>query len=192
MCLLVRDARQFGDHSFNPGLEDFFQDIKRQPAAVLVPVIAHEREATILLTERTYDLPSHPGQIAFPGGARDGEEDPSTCALRESQEEIGLEPSTVTMLGSLPSRTSSSSFRVHTLVGRITGTDDLTPDPSEVASIFAVSFAELFDDSRWEDREVRFAGRKRRLSPHFDHDGHTIWGLTGRLTRDLLTAIRNQ
>ncbi len=163
---------------------------EQRSAAVLAAIFRRDGADQLLFTERRADLPKHPGQIAFPGGARDGEEGPLTCALRESHEEIGLEPATVTVLGALPNLTSSSSYRVHTIVGRIMGMDDLTPDPAEVVSIFAAPFEELFDDSRWEDREVVFGGRERRLSPHFDHGGHTIWGLTGRLTQDLIAAIR--
>lgn len=163
---------------------------EQRSAAVLAAIFRRDGADHLLFTLRRADLPEHPGQIAFPGGARDGEEGPLACALRESHEEIGLDPATVTVLGALPNRTSSSSYRVHTIVGRITGTADLTPDPAEVAEIFAVPFEELFDDSRWEDREIEFAGGERRLSPHFDQDGHTIWGLTGRLTLDLIATIR--
>lgn len=159
-------------------------------AAVLIPLFRRADADWILFTLRRNDLPHHPGQVSFPGGRRDQEEDPITCALRECQEEIGQVPVEVELLGSLPPRTSSSSFRVHTLVGRIPDPADLRADPNEVESILHVPVGELFDRARWEDREYH-GGRQQRTSPHFDHGPHTIWGLTGRLTIDLLDRVRS-
>jgi 8-oxo-dGTP pyrophosphatase MutT (NUDIX family) len=159
-------------------------------AAVLAAIFARDGEDWLLFTERRADLPSHPGQVSFPGGAREGDEDPATCALRESAEEIGLDASAVTWLGALGNRTSTSTFRVHPLVARIAESTSLTPDPREVASIFAIPLATLLMEERWEDREHETATSRHRPSPHFGHEGQIIWGLTGRLTRDLLAAIR--
>ncbi len=132
--LPVRDARQFGDHSFNPGLEDYFNNIKRQPAAVLVPVIAHEREATILLTKRANDLPSHPGQIAFPGGKIEaGDDSVEAAALREAQEEIGLLPGHVEVLGRGPDYLTGSGFHIAPVLGLVAPGAELTLNPREVA-----------------------------------------------------------
>lgn len=159
-------------------------------AAVLAPVFRRAGEDWLLLTQRPTDLAQHPGQIAFPGGQRDGDENPITCALRECHEELGQASADVTLLGCLPMRTSSSAFRVIAFVGRIPDPVDLQPDPSEVAAILEVPLGELLDQARWEDREYQTSQRRYRASPHFDHGEHTIWGLTARLTTDLLDAVR--
>jgi|ETNmetMinimDraft_15_1059895.scaffolds.fasta_scaffold51474_2 8-oxo-dGTP pyrophosphatase MutT (NUDIX family) len=161
----------------------------QRPAAVLAPIFAREGEDWLLFTERRADLPLHPGQISFPGGAREADEDPVACARRESAEEVGLQTESVELLGALPNHTSTSLFRVHTIVGRIGDPENLKPNPREVASIFAVPFAELLVDDRWEEREYDTTVRRYGPSPHFVHERHLIWGLTGRLTRELLAAV---
>ena len=158
-------------------------------AAVLAALFRRQGRDWLLFTERRADLPQHPGQISFPGGAREGEESPVTCALRETEEEVGLRGSCVTLLGGLPTRISTSSYRVHALVGRFDGDVELIPDAREVASILTVPVSELLDESRWSERE--YHGRHGTWrTPQFFHGSHEIWGLTGRLTRDLIAAIR--
>jgi 8-oxo-dGTP pyrophosphatase MutT (NUDIX family) len=132
----------------------------------------------------------HPGQISFPGGQRDNQESPLECALRECQEEIGQEPSQVLILGALGARRSSSDFHVQPVIGRIPNPIDLRPDPREVTSILSIPLRELLEESRWENREHTTPERSYRETPHFDHGDHTIWGLTGRFTTELLAAIR--
>ena len=163
----------------------------QRDAAVLAPIFGRGGEDWLILTERRGDLPQHPGQISFPGGAREGDEDPVRCALRESEEEIGIRPDAVVLLGALPSRTSSSAFRVHALVGRVPERVDLRPDPREVSALLEVRWAELLDEERWTERTHRTGGRTYRSSPHFAHGSHVIWGLTGRLIRDLVAAVRS-
>lgn len=159
-------------------------------AAVLAGLFRREGQDWLLFTERHADLPQHPGQISFPGGAREGEESPVSCALRETEEEVGLRGDCVTLLGALPTRISTSYYRVHALVGRFNGDVDLRPDSREVASILTVPLSELMDESRWSERE--YTGREGIWrTPQFFHESHEIWGLTGRLTRDLIAAIRS-
>lgn len=159
-------------------------------AAVLAPIFRRLNEDWLLLTQRRADLPHHPGQISFPGGQRDNQESPLECALRECQEEIGQEPSKVLVLGALLPRRSSSDFHVQPIVGRIPDPVGLRPDPREVTSILAVPLRELLEENRWENREHTTPERSYRETPHFDHGDHTIWGLTGRFTTELLAAIR--
>ena len=159
-------------------------------AAVLAPIFRRRNEDWLLLTQRRADLPHHPGQISFPGGQRDNQESPLECALRECQEEIGQEPSQVLILGALVARRSSSDFHVQPIIGRIPDPIDLRPDPREVTSILSIPLRELLEESRWENREHTTPERSYRETPHFDHGDHTIWGLTGRFTTELLAAIR--
>ena len=159
-------------------------------AAVLAPILSIDGEDHVLFTERRADLPEHPGQIAFPGGARDGVESPTECALRESMEEIGLPPSAVTILGAVANQSSSSKFRVHAIVGRVRSEITLRPDPREVESMFTVSFTELMTTSNWQSRAYRTATGWTSSTPHFQAGKHLIWGLTGRLAKDLVDTAR--
>src|SRR5262249_37195333 len=109
-----------------------------KPAAVLVPVV--DRAApTVILTQRTADLPSHPGQIAFPGGKIDaGDDTPAGAALREADEEIGLAPALIEPLGYLDLYLTFSGFRILPTVARIAPDFALTPNRFEVAEVFEV------------------------------------------------------
>ncbi len=151
-------------------------------AAVLIPVVA-EPEPMLLFTVRTQTLPSHKGQISFPGGSVDPS-DPTTeaAALREAEEELGLAPSAVRILGELDTvLTYVSGFIVSPFVGWIDKRPSLAPNPTEVAQVLQVPLAHLTDQIRAE--------------PGFSHGGRTypteawiwrgsvIWGFTARLLR---------
>src|SRR6267154_4336856 len=111
--------------------------IAAKPAAVLIPVV--DRSApTVILTQRTADLPSHPGQIAFPGGKIDGEETPAGAALREAEEEIGLTPALVETLGYLDLYLTFSGFRILPTVARVAPGYALTLNRFEVSEAFEV------------------------------------------------------
>src|SRR5205823_3768089 len=123
-------------------------------------------------------------QISFPGGAREGDEGPLACALRECREELGLDEG-IAVFGGLPCRQSSSGFRVHPVVGYIPDPAGLRPDPAEVARLLVVPLAALRVESAWEERAPLDASRPSHpSSPHFTIRGDVIWGLTGRITWD--------
>jgi 8-oxo-dGTP pyrophosphatase MutT (NUDIX family) len=159
-------------------------------AAVLAPILGRGGEERLLVTERRADLPDHPGQVAFPGGAREGDEDPVACALREAREEVGIEPATVEVLGRLPDRVSIAGYMVAAFVGRIPAPASVAFDRREVERVCEIPLALLLDESRWryEDRKTPF-GEFRRV-PFFDWDGPVLWGLTGMFVRDLLPHLR--
>lgn len=162
-----------------PGLRD---------AAVLAPLFADDDGDALLFTQRRADLSSHAGEMSFPGGGREGNEDALACALRESNEEVGLDPAAVQVLGCLPERISIAGFLVHVFVGRIPSADDLVIDPGEVESIVPIPLAALRQRDRWEWRVL--SGRRLRSPiPFFEWRGHTLWGLTAMLTVDLLERI---
>jgi len=157
-------------------------------AAVLALLLAREDGDRLLLTERRDDLPDHPGQVAFPGGAREGDEDALACALREAEEEVGIPAASVEVLGRLPDRVSVAGFLVAAFVGRIAPPATFRPDPREVKRVFEVPFALLREESRWryEDRTTPM-GRFPRV-PFFEGEGPRLWGLTAMFVRDLLEA----
>ena len=161
-----------------------------QRAAVLVPIIDDGDPVRLLLTRRTDDLPTHRGQVAFPGGFMDsGEHDPVQTALREAEEEVGLLRERVEILGSLDDHIArTATVAVTPIVGRIIDLPPLTPGTGEVARIFTIPLEDLANPDRWSERTERARGRTYRVAA-FDHEGETLWGLSGRITLQLLELL---
>ncbi len=147
-------------------------------AAVLVPFVAHAEEPTLLLTLRTPHLRSHAGQVSFPGGRCEEEDDgPVGTALREAREEIGLDASRVEVLGVLDSYETITGFRVCPVVGFVTPGFSLEPDHNEVAEVFELPARLVLDRERWVERHVHYRGRERCFY-ELDWDGKHVWGAT--------------
>jgi 8-oxo-dGTP pyrophosphatase MutT (NUDIX family) len=157
-------------------------------AAVLVPLFGHPGQSGLVFTERRSDLRRHPGEISFPGGRRDGPaEDLTTTALREAEEEIGLDPGEVEVVGALPPvGTFVTGYKVHPFVGLIPEGLPLRPNPAEVAAILLL---------RLEELRAGFALRRlvRRgipiRTPTYVVGEHLIWGATARILGDLLDRL---
>ena len=157
-------------------------------AAVLVPIVARP-EPGLLLTQRSHALRKHAGQVAFPGGMQD-DTDPSliATALREAQEEVGIEPHQVEVLGALPAVTSSTGFQVTPVLGIIPADLRLTINPDEVSSAFEMPLAEALQLSRYSALEVHRAGVRHPvwLSRYQDY---LVWGMTAGIIRSLSAQI---
>jgi len=157
-------------------------------AAVLVPIVDDGGPLRLLLTRRAEDLPTHRGQVAFPGGLMlRGEDDPVRTALREAEEEIGLPAASVEILGlldDLPTRTDGVA--VTPVVGRIARLPHLTPSSAEVARIFTIPVADLARGERWSARTEEGPGGARQIHS-FEHEGEILWGLSARIVLDLLS-----
>jgi len=173
-----------------PAARDWRSREGLKDAAVLAPLFLRDGREFVFLTKRREDLPDHPGQVAFPGGAREGDEDPVACALRETEEEVGIAPSTVEVLGRIPDRVSVAGFTVACFVGRVQPPEGLRVDAREVEQVLEIPLDLLLDDRRWryEDREGR-TGTFRRV-PFFEWEGPLVWGLTGMFLRDLVETVR--
>jgi 8-oxo-dGTP pyrophosphatase MutT (NUDIX family) len=160
-------------------------------------------EARVLLTRRSKALRFHQGEVSFPGGKLDAGETPVQCALREAHEEVGLDPSSVEVVGELSTLlTFSSQTLVTPVVGFLRGRPDLYPSPSEVDRVFDVELSVLASEGVF--REERWGGSSlpgtalRRLKAgddgtfpvwFFELDGDTVWGATARVLVELLRTV---
>jgi len=158
--------------------------------AVLVPLIASNSDFEVLYTLRSQHLPDHKGQVAFPGGKREtADENLSATALREAHEEMNIRPETVEILGRLDDVTTVRGLYVVTpYVGLLGETTGLRPNPAEVADSFRLSLAELRDPSHRQSEQMVFEGESYDVE-QITAGPHVIWGLTHRITLDLLDCL---
>lgn len=153
-------------------------------AAVLV-ALTRERDPRVLLTVRSADLPTHRGQISFPGGSLEPRETPVQAALREAEEEVGLDPRSVTVLGELDDVFTPIGFHVTPVLARVPAEPRLTLT-AEVAQIITPTLGEL--RALTPRREARTLPDGREVPVyHYPWRGHDIWGMTARVLHDLLT-----
>ncbi|RZT42828.1 CoA pyrophosphatase [Cupriavidus agavae] len=159
-------------------------------AAVLVPLVERKHGLTVLLTQRNANLSSHAGQISFPGGRQETyDADRIATALRETEEEVGIERDFVEVLGSLPDYITGTGFHVSPVVGLVRPGFTLRPDAGEVAEVFEVPLAFLMDPSRHERRVYRYEGGERQFYampyPLEAGGNRFIWGATAGMLRNL-------
>jgi len=166
-----------GDHTINEGPP-------ARPAAVLVPVVARA-VPTVLLTQRSSDMPDHSGQIAFPGGKIEPDDvTPLDTALREAEEEIGLARTHVRPLGYLLPFLSRTGYLITPVVGLVTPPFDLTINPREVTDAFEVPLAFLMDPRNHQRKSREFNGEQRHFYAMPFQDRY-IWGITAGIIRNL-------
>jgi 8-oxo-dGTP pyrophosphatase MutT (NUDIX family) len=161
-----------------------------RPAAVLVPLV-EGAEPAVIFTRRNAELSRHAGEISFPGGMHDAEdEDLLDTALREAEEELGLPPGAVDVLGSLePISSYTTGFWVTAFVGALDRAPALTPNPEEIAEVIQVP-VRVLDDVEAEMEWTR-EGRTWRGFV-YKVDGHVIWGATGRMLHEFLERYRKE
>jgi len=177
-----------------PVASDDAQDLIEEtltPAAVLVPIVLGANPG-VLLTKRTAHLTRHAGQVAFPGGRIDpGDRDAVAAALREAEEEIGLSPGQVEVLGSMPDYVTSTGFTVTPVLGLVTPGFEPAPSAAEVAAVFELPLSVLLDPSAPQRRRMEFRGRMREFWV-WPHPDHYIWGATAAILVHLAHKLRGQ
>lgn len=165
-----------------------FTDRLPAAAAVLLPLVMRDR-LSLLLTQRTAHLSTHSGQIAFPGGKVDADDaDATAAALREAQEEIGLSPSHVEVLGTLPQYITGTQFFITPVVALVRPNFELQPNPHEVDDVFEVPLDFLMDPANHRRHGFEWEGELREWYSMPYQDGNTerfIWGATAGMLRNL-------
>ena len=167
---------------------DFIDESQLKCAAVLVPLLQVGGAWQLLYTRRTERVESHKGQVSFPGGACDrGETSAESTALREAQEEVGIDPSRVRVLGRLTDLVTITSFRVTPVVGLIEWPTVFHLGEDEVERVFTIPLDWLADlNNRWE---FPLAGRNGTVIAYHPFDGELLWGATARITVNLLKVL---
>ncbi len=156
-------------------------DTSLTPAGVMLLLYPKNGEYCVLLNKRTDDVEHHKGEISFPGGRKDDEDDTLLrTALRETHEEMGIRPDDVDLLGELDDMTTSTQFLISTFVGSIPYPYEFKPSISEVAEVLEVPVAELLEAKNLRD-EVRIVDDELVNTPVYAHQGHLIHGATARL-----------
>ncbi|HET7190714.1 MAG TPA: CoA pyrophosphatase [Pseudolabrys sp.] len=177
-----------GDHDADPVMRKIAEVRPIRPAAVLVPIVDHA-EPTVLLTQRAQHLPDHPGQVSFPGGKIDKTDaDPRASALREAEEEIGLDQTHVEPLGYLDLYMTTLGYRIVPVIARVKPGFVLSLNASEVDATFEVPLAYLMDQNNVQRHSRDWQGMTRHYYA-FTFGERYIWGVTAGILRNLYDRV---
>ena len=178
-----------GDHDLNPDLRPQGPLI---PAAVLIPLIDRRDSVMVMLTKRSEALPDHPGQISFPGGRIDATDaGPRAAALREADEEVGLPPNKVEVVGELDIYITRTGFHITPVVGLVRPPFDIRPNPSEVAEVFELPLELAVDPDNYERRSRMHEGRHRNFYV-LTFEDRVIWGATAGMLVNLAQVFHGK
>ncbi|CAN7459573.1 CoA pyrophosphatase [Rhizobium sp. LjRoot98] len=181
--------REHGDFLLNPDTVPYLETLKLRDAAVLVPVIDDGDEARVIFTRRTATLRKHSGQVSFPGGAIDPQDDtPERAALRETEEEIGLDRRFVETVGRLPYYMAMSGFRITPILAVVQPGYDLIPNPAEVDIVFDVPLSFLMNPDNHGRGQATWKGAERHFYSMPYGEQH-IWGITAGIVRMLYERL---
>ncbi len=182
------DVRERGDYDLNPG---YRPTGALTPAAVLVPLITHAGGMTVLLTQRTDHLHDHAGQVSFPGGRVDKSDgDALAAALRETQEEIGIAPGKVEIVGRLDDYVTGTGYLVTPFVGLLAPPIETRADPFEVADIFEVPLEFFLDRGNHGRKSLTWKGILRHFYA-MEYGERYIWGATAGMLVNLTEILES-
>lgn len=187
--LSVHDGIVDGDHTLNPGLRELLAQPQLRDAAVLIPVVDYGDDTRMILTKRAEKLRSHSGQISFPGGRIDATDPtPEFAAMREAEEEIGLTPDYVDVVGRMPDYVSGSGFRIAPILAVVRPGFSLTINEDEVDDAFEVPLGFLMDPAN-HNRESRVWQNRERFFYTMPFGERYIWGITAGIIRNVYERL---
>ena len=176
------------DFDLNPDM-DLDQKFNFLEASVLIPILTFKKDLEILLTKRSNSLKNHPGQIAFPGGKKDQiDSSPIETALRETQEEVGLNPKNVEIIASLPSHKTATGFVIKPYLGLINQPFSETLRQGEVDEIFTVPYEYILNEKNFSIHTRKWNGSQRSYYV-VPYGPYYIWGATARILLNLSRAL---
>lgn len=171
---------------------DLYADMEERAvrrAGVLVGLVPRVQGPTVLLTERPTTMASHPGQVAFPGGKVDpGDADDVAAALREAEEEVGVDRATAQLIGCSAPYLTGSGFRITPVLAILPPDFKPVPEPGEVEEVFETPLAFLMNADNHQQNEALWRGKLRRYY-EMPHNGHRIWGVTAGIIRNLYCRL---
>jgi 8-oxo-dGTP pyrophosphatase MutT (NUDIX family) len=174
-----------------PVKPNFSHKTPPKPGAVLILLYQLENKVYFPLIKRQEYLGAHSGQVSFPGGKAEEHEDATATALREAHEEIGLDSSSVSVVGKLSDFfVVPSNFLVTPVIAVSTKVPDLRPDPREVARILTGDLFSLARTDAVLHKEIVVAGTFMMQAPHFNVEGEVVWGATAMMLNELFTIVR--
>ena len=182
-------AEVSGDHLLNPSLGRADSRMKLIDAAVLIPLLDRRDETMVMLTHRTNNLSTHPGQVAFPGGkVEKNDKDEVATAVRECEEEIGIKGKFLSPLAVLPPYLAFSGFRIYPVIAMVKSGYNILLNESEVSSVFEVPLSFLMSSKNHQTKSQDFKGSERfyYVMPYKEH---FIWGVTAGIIRSLYEKV---
>ena len=185
---LVKYGSCSSDFDLNPDM-DLDQKFNFLEASVLIPILTFKKDLEILLTKRSNNLKNHPGQIAFPGGKKDQiDSSPIETALRETQEEVGLNPKNVEIIASLPLHRTATGFVIKPYLGLINQPFSETLRQGEVDEIFTVPYEYILNEKNFSIQTRKWNGSQRSYYV-VPYGPYYIWGATARILLNLSRAL---
>ncbi len=160
-------------------------------AAVMILFMEKDHAWHIVYTRRANGVRTHQGEVSFPGGAyEEGDRSLVDTALRETYEEIGLNPDYIQVIGSLKPMCTISGYYVFPIIGVLTREPKFSANPEEVERVFTLPVEWLADPANCHERDYEVEGKPNRKVIHYlDNDGEHLWGLTARITLDVISVL---
>ncbi|MFK5978354.1 MAG: CoA pyrophosphatase [Rhizobiaceae bacterium] len=183
------DNEPIGDFTHDPDMRQWVMSRATKDAAILMPLVERQGEMSLLLTKRADRLISHSGQVAFPGGKIDADDDgPEAAALREAHEEVGLATDQVEILGRLPDYFTGSGYKIAPIIGIMDKNAVVEANPDEVDYLFEVPLSFLMNPDNHLRGSRVFEGKERHFY-EMPFGEHYIWGITAGMIRVLYDRL---